>query len=495
MRQEDYSIRHFLRLYSTIRAAQKDPGNGCYWIASNNIAKGLAVNPHFSVSDFNHPDLRIKEFNYNDLFPILLGRRDKKLFIGMILDVLATTSDTILIEVTGTQILSDDELSHYHARAMELLRDLKNKQSFNWNLKEYLAGPCHSYYSFIQYMLRNARSVEEAERWINEYDGLEKINIHSYLQAMGELNKPECGEKYRKLERERINKCLAGNPFLPFAYLRQLYPYADSIEDELARISFWCSFGSNPGIPLEDYRMIFEKKMHENIRNKQYAAQLMRSLAANPTHFRIHFDDFIRYIRKKPARGRIPLLSVLMENRSITGPEITRLLDIITTTPYCLDTKNLTVFLRQWGWMLYSSCLGRSDLTEDHHAKIRGEVIRILDLIGGEEYYTKYPFKKREFIEQDSMRDFHILIILGKVRLTGPFVRYLFTYAEPKVNGGLLLSGLLPNPDLSPEDYTAIVKILETQYVGKESELFKTQCQLLYAEVVYKFWAASPYVC
>ena len=234
--------------------------------------------------------------------------------------------------------------------------------------------------------------------------------------------------------------------------------------------------------------------MPRKIRIPQNSAGLTISLSKNPVYIRKYFDYFVKYTKKKPATGRTSPLSVLISNPVLGEPEINQLFAIIAATDYGVETKNLNPFLRRWEWMLYDACLSRPDLTEEHHAIIRREVARILDLFESEEYYRKYKLGKQEFIHQEITEEYIIPLILSKVRLDDQFVRYLFEHAGKKENGGVLFSGLLPNPELSKGDYDRNVKVLRKQYVGKEHVLFRKQGQPLYAERVYGFWAASPYV-
>ena len=86
-----FTIQYFIRLHSDLTAAKDNPENKCYWIAAYRIARGLADNPNLTASDFDRLSLQFRDHQYKDLIPILLKRKDKLLFMDMILAVLETT--------------------------------------------------------------------------------------------------------------------------------------------------------------------------------------------------------------------------------------------------------------------------------------------------------------------------------------------------------------------------------------------------------------------
>lgn len=453
-------------------------------IVRNNIAKGLVKNPNLQVSHLERLLTPLPDKLKYDLLKDVLAREDRRDFIHTIFSFINSSEEDFSVYWLGKMILFDKVFDDYHCRALDALSSLKFRKTYHMKHKECLPGPCLSYLFFIQSMLNNAVSADEANWWLEEYRQLEELFVQQHLKSMGNTQDSKMADTYRKRAWIENYLQLAGNHNLPYDYLKQFQTYVEENGEEYQRVAIWGKMASNPGITAREYRTFFEKK--KLIKEKSLVNNLLAALASNPEHYHIYYDDFIKYLEIKPTNNRHAIFEALARNPGMSDEELNQLLDILVSIDYNLKTRHLNYLLIQMSLML-SIFFERKSLKEEHHEKIRIITRRFLDRINDDTMITWGYINRLE--------DFSLHGILSRVRLNREFIDYLFTFSLNKYNGGMFLSGLLPNPDLSPEDYDRIVAIIEKQYVGKEAELLTTQKDPFWIEKVYTLWPASKYVC
>lgn len=488
LRTGTYTIDYFLDLARNSRAGQKD-GN-IKWIVCGNVSKALARNPNLMPAQLEMLLAPNIECDRREILQIILSREDKQAFMDPVFSVMESSDDNLTVQRIGTTILSASDLSDHHPRAMKSLMGLKDRRDYHHGLKEYLQSPCISYRFFIEYMLRNAASVDEAERWLGEYLQFEELDLRNEQKVRGTQD-PVAWEKYVERDRaeaeDRASRYLASNPHLPSHYLKKFYAYADSIEDESARTSLWGILLANPNIPAGDYQEIFETKRHQ-LRDKGQIVGLIASLGRNPNHYRLYFDFILEYVEKKPTDTKYKVLNSLMDNPRLSSEELDQVIDVLCRRKYDLDFNFFSSVLGHVGWSIVT-LLKRKDLTGGHQEKIRNLVVRILDMVKDSDRYLG-----KDLFNEKLITGSHFLLIFSLVRLDDEFVKYLSGFVVNKGNSGVFLSGLLPNPDLKKGQFDWIVAILEEQYVGREDRFLITQRSTFFAEKMYGYWPASSFV-
>lgn len=491
-----YTIEYFLEFTEKL-AAGKQEGT-ISWIVRDNIGKALAANPNLKAEHLVRLGALLPEFSRREVLKAVLEREDRKAFVDLVLSAIEVAEDTFTVYMLGRTILFDSALKEYHLRALRALENLKDRRTYNLDLQRHLSGPCISYLFFIRDMLGHAETVEEAERWLDECLRLEDDLILSD-EEVSPCRESDPGKRAahrkRKVDQYRLEmyQSLAGNWNLPYDYLRKLYAYADTIDDELFRVSFWGRFLGNPNIPLEECRELFEVKKSQ-LRDKKLIANLLMPIAKNPVHGRAYFDYILKYVQKKPE-ARFGYWDALVQNPGLADSERKMTADLICGRKYDPQAKDYRGRdgLQSLGWFLVT-LLDRRDLDETHHEQIRGHVVRFLESIDSSEFYQSHSWVVRSHLLRDYIDLFHVKHILPKVRLNQAFTDYLLEYAAGRDNGGWLLAGLLPNPTLTEEAYERVVRILENQYVGREDRLLISQRSTFTAEDVYRLWPASRYV-
>lgn len=482
LEKQTYTIDYFLDFIQKLNSNDQ-PGKNINWIVRNNIAKSLVNNPNLTVLHLKRLLALLPPQWHRDILKDVLARDDRRHFIDIVFDYIDNSKESLAVYLLCKSILFDKELSDYHRRALDMLLTLKSWRTYNVKIQEFLPGPCISYRFFIRDMLSNAGSVEEANRWLDEYSQVEELFVQGNTKASGGKPDPQGEDRYRKRERITNYLNLAGNKSLPYDYLKGFQAYVDETGEEYQKVAYLGALASHPGITAEEYKNIFEKR--KLIKEKNLVNSLLALIASNPKHYNVYYNHLLKYIDLKPTSGRHSVLSALARNPGVGDKELNQLLDILLSVEYDLSTKSLNYLLRQIHLILFAF-MDRKDLTGEHHEKIRQVVIRYLDTIDGD---AKMGYGYMARIE-----DFSLPEILSRIRLNGEFVDYLFSFASRKPNGGVFLSGLLPNPGLTPEHYSRIVDAIEKQYVGKEAELLVSQRGPFWIEKVYGLWPASRYV-
>jgi hypothetical protein len=482
-----YTFDYFIEMAKQQKASYRQENvNLIIW---GDISKALASNPNLTVSRLARLLAFNDEHDRIEIIKMVLARTDKKQFMDLVFSVIESTEANFAVYVLSTAILSDLELRDYHQRAIYSLTHLKERRDYNSRLNDFLPGPCLSYNFFIMFMLKSAGSAEEVDRWLAEYGQCEALFQRHHEQVFSQgLKDSSAREKLKKEWRERerrsIYRNLAENPNLPAACFKKIYAYVDTIDDETSRVAYWCKLLSNPGIPPEDYREIFETK-RRNLRNKAHVLSLFGAIARNPEHFRLYYDYIFEYINKKPTDAKNGIVVGLLANPELDTKELGRVMDFIAGKEYSANFNAFDPTPVRVG-SIFLTLAKRRDLTEEHQAQFRKLIRRFLAMA---ESYGSFEYVDRSMIDK-----MFILQALSSVKPDQEFVDFLSGFAVKKPNGGMYLSGLLPNPWLTEEWYARIVNVLEEQYVGQSDRFLISQRSTFFPDKVYALWPASKFV-